>query len=87
MSAMVPVTRLQQQPAADHRPPATGSTAPPDPGKGQPRRGPCWPPWVADQQQLHRHQGGLGGGPHALELGQAEELQQAEVHDHRPRRR
>ena len=35
-----------------------------------------------DQQQLHRHQGGLGGRANPLELGHAEELQQAQMHDH-----
>ena len=77
---------LQQQPAADHRPRSrqnrrrhiaghpgrcTAGTHP----VGRRRR------LGGEQQQLHGHQGGLGGGPDALELGHAEKLQQPQMHD------
>jgi hypothetical protein len=39
-------------------------------------------PLGGDQQQLADHQGGFDRRSDALELGQAEKLEQAQVHNH-----
>jgi len=75
--------RLQQQPATDHRPGGRQHGRRHIAGKpATTRRGTATGQLGADQQQLHRHQGGFGGGPDPLELGHPEKFQQAQVHDH-----
>ena len=73
---------LEQQPTADHR--ATGRKHGGSHFGGHLRHEPATAGGrlSGDQQQLHRHQGGAAGRTDPLEAGHAEELEQAEVHDH-----